>query len=236
MATYIALCPVPMAIFTFTMLYPCMPPLITGLIYWTKDATCSLNLVSKIVIGLLESYTWCMKMVMGFPAIYFFLIHPGCVQIFLLEEIHRKLTSGLYTEIRKYRYIQTLSLLQNELLKQPGIQVLVGGIIITETVSIYMVFRSWQILPLPALGFFGIIATSFFFTIHVYFKAISNPFVKSVELVRFGGQMRNKWVQAYLRSCSPIRVSLGDGSYFGKITSLKIWQYCMDRLEMILLL
>lgn len=74
------------------------------------------------------------------------------------------------------------------------------------------------------------------FVIHYYFKLVSYPDIKSDKLRNTWKQKKDKWVRAYLRSCHPIKLSLGDGTFFDKMTSLKIWQFCIETLVDILLI
>lgn len=144
--------------------------------------------------------------------------------------------SGRFLRVKKYRIVQLHSKLHNETWRPPGMATYVCGLIMGQVSCLYMVLTSWASLPYLAVCMFAVFGNNLFFHIHYFIKILSSPYLKSREFVSMGRQQRNKWMQTYLRSCYPIRLSMGNGTFFDKLTSLNVWQFCIDRLVTILLL
>lgn len=131
-----------------------------------------------------------------------------------------------------------MSILQNIVWSMPAMQILVGGIILAVITSYFILLTSLDKVPGPVAIFFALMAFDFTFVIHFLFKKVSIPCVESGELLEKlkSNERKSKWFTAFVRSCSPIKLSLGDGGFFDRLTSLVIWKFCMDQLITILLL
>lgn len=111
---------------------------------------------------------------------------------------------------------------------------------LATVVSLYMVLTSLKNVPGPvAVTFIGI-AFDFTFVILVVFKRVSLPYSASEEFLLkakpFSMTVRNSWLRRYIRSCTEAKLKLGDDGYFDKLTSLVIWQLCVDNLITVLFL
>lgn len=148
----------------------------------------------------------------------------------------RLINTGHTHKVRKYRIAQIHGRLHNETWRHPSMALLVCGIILAEVTCLYMTLTSRDVLSPPGFFMFALIGNNMVFVIHYYFKLVSYPDIKSDKLRNTWKQKKDKWVRAYLRSCHPIKLSLGDGTFFDKMTSLKIWQFCIETLVDILLI
>ncbi|OXA42579.1 hypothetical protein Fcan01_22435 [Folsomia candida] len=94
-----------------------------------------------------------------------------------------------------------------------------------------------NIIPVPVLIFFLAIAVDFWIIIHAVFKVLSYPYVESLEFIHLVNKGKcSKWEGRFIKSCPPSKLSLGDGGFFDTLTSLVIWQKCIDFLITFLLM
>lgn len=95
--------------------------------------------------------------------------------------------------------------------------------------SLYTLISSLQELPIPVTAFFVIILFEFVVVIHFMFKMLADPYLRSLDFVReMKGRRNGKWFKRFLKSCAPLKLAMGGGSYFDRLTSLVIWGHCVD--------
>jgi hypothetical protein len=117
-------------------------------------------------------------------------------------------------------------------------QLFLTGVSLALVSSLYICITSMRKVPVAVAGFFLALAFDFSFIVHVPFRKLSLPLTESQELMHLAKMSgrQGKWMRAFMRSCTPIKLSLGDGgNFFDKLTSLVIWQFCVDLLITILL-
>jgi hypothetical protein len=114
----------------------------------------------------------------------------------------------------------------------------VGGTMMAEIASLYVLITSSHQLPLPAALFFLVVAIDFAIFIHVIFKSLCRPYLASVAFLKHVGKLgkRDKYLVRFLRSCSPLKLSMGDGTFFDRLTSLVIWEVCVGLLVNLLVM
>ncbi|OXA39027.1 hypothetical protein Fcan01_26066 [Folsomia candida] len=117
------------------------------------------------------------------------LYHPIRIQMLVLEDVE------------KMMYLKLL------------VQILLGGIIIVHTFGLYFLVQFWTTLPIPVSAFLIVLALANMFLILVVFRFVARPYCKSEEFLRTASQQRNKWLRRVMWSCSPIKLTLGDGKY-----------------------
>ncbi|XP_035716515.1 uncharacterized protein LOC118439372 [Folsomia candida] len=227
-----------MSMFGLSLVKPCMPPLVSMAILqcgdkWDKDDY-SFSVVA-LFSGIYEAFTWWVVFSVVSIPLAVALIYPAEVMKIWLQQVKRGvLTDKNSTRITDYRTVQWLSNLRNCAFEYPSLVQMVGGIIVGETASLYVLLTSTKILPLPVLAFFVIVAVDLFVVIHVIFHSLSDLFEVSVGFLdemklyhKFGNR---KWFKKFLKSCPPLKLTIGDGQYFDRMTALGIWQYCVDQL------
>lgn len=147
--------------------------------------------------------------------------------------------SNFKTCLKKYRTLQLLSDMHNSVFRNPAMAATVGCVTIGESFALYPLIASASVVPLPLLVLFANVSLDFFIAIVGLFKIMSFPFTKSVDLLNSLQRINIKpanWVNRYLRSCSPSKLTLGDGRFFDRSTSLLIWAQCVDLLITFLLM
>ncbi|XP_035710726.1 uncharacterized protein LOC118436527 [Folsomia candida] len=229
----------PIGYIVLSVVYPCMPPLLTSLTQESCRGTgkqVHIGILGKILVGMMEGYTWTIIWSMTSVIIFMLLIHPGRVQITVLDKIKGKIEAGFLTSISEYRQLQIVSTLQNEIFKSPAMPVYLGGSITAEVASIYALIRSSHELPAPVFGLFCTVATTFSIFIQVGLKVVAYPNLRSNKLRDTWKSQMNKWLKMYLRSIKPLKLSMGDGTFFDQLTSLKIWQFAIQQLITLMLI
>lgn len=117
--------------------------------------------------------------------------------------------------------------------------ILVVFITTTETMALYVLTTSRTILPLPVLVLFVIGGLDFFVMIHVVFRILCWPYVSSSRLIDkvklYARRGNPAWLKRFVRSCPRLKIQVGDGTVFDRLTSCVIWQFCVDALIDILL-
>lgn len=158
------------------------------------------------------------------------------MQQFRFSKLFLTIFSRGLASFSSYRVVQIVSNLYNEVMKTPWIQLVVGGTILAEMFSLHVLITSSHVLPAPLILLFSIVGIYFFLTIQIIFKVLSYPYVKSKCMINSGKRCSNKSVRVYVRSCSPIKLSLGDGGFFDKLTCCQISLYTTDKLVTLLLM
>lgn len=113
------------------------------------------------------------------------------------------------------------------------------GIIIAETTSLYVLTTSSSKVTVPILEFFIMIGADFFGVIHVVYRILSLPHLSSKKLIRNAKLVQkgdSPWFTRFLKSCSPLKIGMGDGNFFDRLTPFVIWQFCVDMLVNMLLI
>lgn len=156
--------------------------------------------------------------------------YVGCFKTICLTFSHG------FAQFRSYRAVQIVSNLHNEVIGTPWIQILVGGTTLAEIFSLHILITSHHVLPSLLLLFFSVAGIYFGLMIQIIFKIISYPYVKSKRMTNSKKRCRNRIARSYVRSCSPIKLFLGDGRFFDKLTSMEISLFTVDKLVTLLLL
>lgn len=139
--------------------------------------------------------------------------------------------------IEKYRTLQLSSNFHNFVFCLPSMVVVAFGSTVAESIALFLLITSSNIIPVPVLIFFLAIAVDFWIIIHAVFKVLSYPYVESLEFIHLVNKGKcSKWEGRFIKSCPPSKLSLGDGGFFDTLTSLVIWQKCIDFLITFLLM
>lgn len=145
--------------------------------------------------------------------------------------------ASVYSAAIKYRIVQSVSNLQESVLRKPFMSMIIGGVMLAEITSLFLVISSIHELPLAVAMFFMALAIDFFVVIHVMFKSLCRPYLASVEFVKRAQRKRNgKWLNKYLKSCTPLKLSMGGGCFFDRLTSFVIWKLCVDQVVNLLVM
>lgn len=140
--------------------------------------------------------------------------------------------------VKDYRVAQVAQNLTNHVLSKPCLQLTLGLTIIAEISALYVMIISSNHLTVDAAMFFVLMGVDYFIVIHVVLRALSKSYVTSVKFIQSMKRLhkRDPWFKKFLRSCPSLKVGMGDGKFFDGLTSLVIWQFCVDRLISLLLL
>lgn len=140
-------------------------------------------------------------------------------------------------ELSLYRILQLLSTYQNNAWCQPSMQLCIGGIVVCETVSLYILVTSYHRIPLSVLFVFIICALDCGIVIQVIFNILSYPYTKSCDFIDSMKSVDGtKWVKYFMRSCQPSKLSMGDGGFFDRLTSFVLWQLSINNLITLVLM
>ncbi|OXA37988.1 hypothetical protein Fcan01_27245 [Folsomia candida] len=225
----------------YSLLRPCMPPVLTSVIFpncksWDDDAGTSFSarLFGSIMMGcvafpLLTTVIFSIAVVM---------VYPTVVKLVLIQTMMRDLNRQTENTLlmSTYRILQILTDMHNSVLRQPITATLVGAITICQTFALYILITATSIVPGVVVFFFFMIALEMFIIIMGAFKILANPFLRSVELLYYMERKSgSKWGKRFVRSCPPSKVTLGDGKFFDRATSLVIWRTSVDYLITFLL-
>lgn len=127
--------------------------------------------------------------------------------------------------------------MHNSVLRPPLMACLVGGVSMFVSFSLYIIISSTSEVPFTIFVLFSAVALNMSVIIVWPFKLMGVPFVKSVELLKSLQRMNGLgWVKRFVRSCPPSKLSLGDGGFFDKATSLVILRKSIDLLITFLLM
>lgn len=122
-----------------------------------------------------------------------------------------------------------LSNLQNFVFAAPSMGVIIGTLTLLESCAIYILMKSGELIPLPIFVLLSIAAIDYLIVILGIFKIGSNPYVKSMRFIQLTKTNKlSKYEVAFIKSCPPSKLSLGDGRFFDRLTSFVIWQKCID--------
>lgn len=135
-----------------------------------------------------------------------------------------------------YRILQLVSTNHNNAWTQPSMPVGIGGIVVAETVSLYILVTSHDQIPFLVLLIFIIIAVDCM-CMYVVFKIASYPYTKSCQFIEFmKTKDGTKWIKRFMSSCPPSRLTMGDGTFFDRLTAFVVWKKSMDFLITLLLM
>ncbi|OXA48567.1 hypothetical protein Fcan01_16513 [Folsomia candida] len=227
--------PAAMSVLALTM--PCMPPILTSMVYlecrsWVDNGQTGVSF--RVGLAITTYYYWTMVTSFIIISIIIVLLYPIEVKLIILEGIKRKVLEGgqpTHSNLMKYRLLQLLSAMHNFIFRQPAMPVLVGGITRCESFALYILITSASSVPLPVLLFFCVLAFELFILIVGPLKVMANPYITSVELLNsLRGVHGPKWVHRFVKSCPPSKLTLGDGTFFDSSASLEIWSKCVDLL------
>lgn len=134
--------------------------------------------------------------------------------------------------------IEVLTRMLNDIWKYPMMPITIFAILVAEAVALYVLLTSIALLPISLIAVFSFVAIDFFIMIHFIFKILSYPFTKSNQYLQTIQRVKKptKWLNRFIRSCSPAMISMGDGTFLDECTSLVIWKLCIDLLVTFLLL
>ncbi|OXA44771.1 hypothetical protein Fcan01_20892 [Folsomia candida] len=223
--------------FASGLFVPCSPPSAGSVLFYSCPngwMDQSLPWPGRLVNGLILFHAWYLLASLFAMAVLVVLLYPS-----LVMELQSKLdTMFCRTKLEQYRVAQVMKNLLNYVKRNPMTGLALAFIINTEIESLYAIIMCRDKLPLPILLLFAMALIDFFLVIHVFLRALSKPYVSSVEFVsnfnRLGGM--DEWRRKFLKSCQPVKVAMGDGNYFDGLTSLVIWQFCVDTFISIVLM
>ncbi len=118
---------------------------------------------------------------------------------------------------------------------------LLAGCMESEVTNLHMVITSLKIVPIAAGLLFTTVAIDGFIIIQVMFKMLSIPYLSSVEFVKkaktsTSNRKDAKWAGKFLKSCAPLKIAMGDGNFFDRLSSFVIYKVCLDQVIALLLL
>ncbi len=151
----------------------------------------------------------------------------------------RKLRSDA-SAIVQYRTIQVLSNLHGYVLGKPVMSWMLYGVMGAQVTTLYMVLTSLKLIPIGAGLLFIVVAIDTFIIIQVVFKILSVPYLSSVEFVTIAKTLANKrrdakWANRFLKSCAPLKIAMGDGNFFDRLSPFVIYKVCVDQVIALLL-
>ncbi|OXA61313.1 hypothetical protein Fcan01_01615 [Folsomia candida] len=214
---------------------PCMPPFFSmGLLEcksWSSVGGASVSL--RVGIALFELITLFTSLANAVTiGLVGLVVYPPVVEEMWIDLVDRELknSASLYSTAIKYRIVQSMSNLHGSVMRKPFMSMIVGGVMMVEITSLYLVISSIHEMPPPVAIFFIVMVMDFFVVIHLLFKALCRPYLASVEFVnRAKMKKRGKWFDKYLKSCVPLELSMGGGCFFDRLTSFVIWKFCVDQ-------
>ncbi|OXA54308.1 hypothetical protein Fcan01_11276, partial [Folsomia candida] len=234
----------PITCLTFALLRPCMPPTWTSIIYlecksWDDDGNTGMWFRS---FGAILLYYFSLTVVAtAVFGIIIVLTYPTEVKLILIELMKSYLTKIRTDDgflcLKTYRTLQILTDMHNSVFRHPIMSVIVGSVTACESFALYTLITSSSVIPFPGLILFATVGVELFAVIVGPFKVMANPFVKSVELLHsFQPMTGSKLIKRLVRSFPPSKLTLGDGGFFDKATSLVICSQCIDLLITFLLM
>lgn len=141
--------------------------------------------------------------------------------------------------LHKYRIAQVAENLVNAILEKPYFLIFLNFVILGQIGSLYTIITSWSYLSFEIILLFMLFGFNFFTVIHIFLHSLNKPNVTSAQFIknlRRSKSARCPMFRKFLNSCPPLKVGMGDGTFYDKLTSFKIWQFCVDRLIRLLLL
>lgn len=140
--------------------------------------------------------------------------------------------------MKQYRVAESLQNLFHDVARFPVMSLVLGGVVMAEVLSLYILITSWKPIPITVAVFFTLVAFDFSVVINYILNDLSRYFVASVgyiETVKRSAK-GTKWSNGFLKSCPPLKFPVGDGTFFDKMSSLNIWQTCINHLVTLLLM
>ncbi|OXA65177.1 hypothetical protein Fcan01_01135 [Folsomia candida] len=177
---------VPIAVFTLALFRPCMPPILTSMLYlqysWADSGQS--GIMFKTATAILMSYFWFMIPGTVLTEVLLFLLYPAEVKLMILKEIKRNMSQGgqaTFEYLTTFRTLQLLSDMHNSVCRQPAMPALIWSVIVCESFALYILITSAYIIPFPVLILFAVIAVELFVVIVAPLKMVAKPTVKSVD-------------------------------------------------------
>ncbi|XP_035708199.1 uncharacterized protein LOC118435843 [Folsomia candida] len=233
----------PPAIASLSLFRPCMPPILTSMIYlecksWSDHG--HTGIMFRLGISILTGYTWTLATATAVVAVVVFLLYPVEVKLINLQVLKQYILQedGLsYSGVAKYRTLQLLSTLHNLTFQPPAMIILVGAVIVCESAALYILITSANIVPIPVLILFVLVALELLFVIAVPFKIMAIPYVDSAALLEtLKRKAKSKLIKKFAKSCPPSKLSLGDGKFVARATSLVIMNHTVELLVTLMLM
>lgn len=155
------------------------------------------------------------------------------------EVILSTLTRGNMNVLHQYRVAQVTENLVNSVLIEPFFPVFLSFIMIGQISSLYIIITSWSHVSAGLMLLFVLLVVDFFSIIHMFLNSLSYSHVASARLIKTVKRSK-KWgnmgCRKFLSLCPPLKVGIGDGKFYDKLTSLTIWQFCLDRVINLLII
>ncbi|OXA63561.1 uncharacterized protein LOC118433884 [Folsomia candida] len=222
---------------------PCMPPSIASTLFlecqdrWgDQDAEVWVRLIN----GFAQGYVWLSLAGVMITTISRILIYPSVMVELWIKMIEGQLDHYHFANhgLEAFRVAQVFQNLANSVMSKPFISIFAFLSIVSEILSLYVIITSWNNLSFGVSAFFCLMGMNYFLIIHITLDSLSKSYVATVKFSKHMKRLRsrNAWVKKFLASCPPIKVGMGDGKFFDGLTSLIIWQFCVDRLINLLLL
>lgn len=141
--------------------------------------------------------------------------------------------------LRHYRRFQLFCRLHRNAFKDPIMPAVIGVIILIQSTSLYVLVTSNHEITFAVLGVFSIVAIDCLIVIHCFFKIMSYPYTRSMEsIILARRKIRNfsRWEVKFIKSFYPLKVEMGNATFFDRMTSLVIWKVSTDILITLLLM
>ncbi|OXA44836.1 hypothetical protein Fcan01_20942 [Folsomia candida] len=208
------------------------------------DATkMALIVVPILMTGLGAGYVWYSMVAVFVTVVSRVLLYPAVMVELWIKVLERKLYHSDFEFTKShgltdFRVAQVFQNLTNSVMRKPLVNLVVLKVIISQTISLYVIIASLENISFGVASFFFLIGLDFFLIIHVTLHSQSKPYVVSVKFFENMKTLRLKsaWFKKFLKSCPPLKVGMGEGKFFDELTSFIIWQFCVDRLINMLLL
>ncbi|OXA39720.1 hypothetical protein Fcan01_25469 [Folsomia candida] len=186
-------------------------------------------------IGILETLTWLGVIDCILAGVFSTLIYPRIAVEMWLQVLQRNINEA---SMKQYRVAESLQNLFHDVARFPVMSLVLGGVVMAEVLSLYILITSWKPIPITVAVFFTLVAFDFSVVINYILNDLSRYFVASVgyiETVKRSAK-GTKWSNGFLKSCPPLKFPVGDGTFFDKMSSLNIWQTCINHLVTLLLM
>ncbi|OXA42027.1 hypothetical protein Fcan01_23173 [Folsomia candida] len=160
---------VPIAIFILSLIQPCMPPLISSVMFlscpsWGDDG--GSGFLIRSAVDLFEWYTWTIITSNVAFALMILLLYPVEIKLLFISMMARNWKADKSIGLEEYRTLRLLSNFHNFVFAYPAMAILVGGVTLCTSIAFYLLITSAHVVPLPVLILFSIIAFDFFFAVH----------------------------------------------------------------------
>ncbi|OXA53666.1 hypothetical protein Fcan01_11282 [Folsomia candida] len=219
----------PIACFMFGLLRPCMPPTLTSVIYlkcksWDDHVstgifftTCGAILLYYLSLSVVATAAFGITIVLDYPT------EVKLILVELMKSNLRGARKEDFPWLDSYRILQILTDLHNSVFRHPIMSILVGSVTACESFALYTLITSSTVVSYSVLVLFAAVGVELFVVTVGPFKIMANPFVQSVELLHsFESMKGSKLTKRLVMSFPPSKLTLGDGGFFDKATSLVI--------------